>query len=601
MFERMSTRELSHLELLAEVDTLGESLQGWAAESPAWRPARACRALVHRLTERLDALRVRLEAPLLIATLGGTGVGKSALVNALVGAEVVETGKSRPTTGRPMLVCRPDLAPESLGIDPATVEVVHRDLPALANLVVIDCPDPDTTETAGAPGTNLARLRQILPYCDVLLVATTQQKYRSARVAEELAGAAAGARLVFVQTHADSDGDIRDDWRAMLDPRYASGHIFLVDSLAALADAQNGLEPRGEFGALVDLLTRQLAGSAAARIRRANLLDLVDQTLSACSRRMEEGLPDVQKLREAIEEQRSLLGTRLAREMRADLLSSRRQWESRLLGEVLSRWGFSPFALVLRLYHGIGGLVMRGLVLRARTPAQMALWGAVEGVRSWQAFRRRRQAEAAAAQVAAGCWDPAELRSAALVLDGYAAQAGIEQESSTTETVFREADAAATGVAETLAAELQSVLGRAAQRHTGWFTRYRYDALFLVVLVALFFRPAKNFFYDSWLASPPAPLLGVDFYLLSAFWLAVWCGVLLWSFNRRLRRCLAREVGQLAEGWAAPRLAGGIFARLEAPCGRIDQYRQELARLRQHVATLRHRVAQPDELLGYQR
>jgi hypothetical protein len=407
--------------------------------------------------------------------------------------------------------------------------------------------------------------------------------------------------LVFVQTHADSDEDIRDDWRAMLDPAYTAGHIFLVDSLSALADAQNGLEPRGEFSALVDLLTRHLAGSAAARIRRANLLDLVDQTLAACSRRMEEGLPAVRQLEEAILQQRSRLAARLAQEMRSDLLSSRRQWESRLLGEILSRWGFSPFALILRLYHGIGGLVVRGLMLRARTPAQIALWGAVEGVRSWQAFRRRRQAETGVAQAAAGCWDPAELRSAALVIDGYAAEAGIEREGSTTDTVFQEAAAAADGVAQTLATELQSVLSRAAQRHTGWFTRIRYDALFLVALVALFLRPAKNFFYDSWLASPAAPLLGVDFYLLSAFWLAVWCGVLLWSFNSRLRRSLAREIGGLAEGWATPRLAGGIFTRLEAQCGRIGQYRQELARLQQHVAALRRRVAQPDDSLGHPR
>ena len=64
---------------------------------------------------------------------------------------------------------------------------------------------------------NLARLRAILPHCDVLLVTATQQKYRSARVADELAAAARGAHLVFVQTHADLDADIRDDWRRVLE------------------------------------------------------------------------------------------------------------------------------------------------------------------------------------------------------------------------------------------------------------------------------------------------------------------------------------------------------------------------------------------------
>ena len=145
-----------------------------------------------------------------------------------------------------------------LSIEPQSVELLHRDLPILRDLVLIDCPDPDTTEeetedngamptlavgmkeagenaehahdkrghgtqhgrqprkSTETNGSNLARLRKILPHCDVLLVATTQQKYRSARVAEELAAAAAGAKLVFVQTHADCDDDIRADWHRLL-------------------------------------------------------------------------------------------------------------------------------------------------------------------------------------------------------------------------------------------------------------------------------------------------------------------------------------------------------------------------------------------------
>ena len=108
--------------------------------------------------------------------------------------------------------------------------------------MLVDCPDPDTTEveergrrerpetqteTYPPPlsplpsplSSNLARLRAILPHCDVLLVTATQQKYRSARVADELAAAARGARLVFVQTHADLDDDIREDWRAVLESK----------------------------------------------------------------------------------------------------------------------------------------------------------------------------------------------------------------------------------------------------------------------------------------------------------------------------------------------------------------------------------------------
>jgi energy-coupling factor transporter ATP-binding protein EcfA2 len=269
--------ELSHLELLAEVDALVAELRLWAEHAPDWPPARACQALVRRLAERADTLRVRLEAPLIVATLGGTGTGKSTLVNALVGAEVTSAGHLRPTTRQPVLICSPRITPQALGIDPDSVQLVQRDLPALRDIVLLDCPDPDTTESIDGDGTNLARLRALLPHCDVLLVTSTQQKYRSARVASELAAAAHGARLVFVQTHADRDDDVREDWRRALAEEYAVGEVFLVDSLAALADAQTGQPPRGDFARLVDLLTRQLAGTAGRRIRRANFLDLADE------------------------------------------------------------------------------------------------------------------------------------------------------------------------------------------------------------------------------------------------------------------------------------------------------------------------------------
>src|SRR5690606_14378796 len=135
-----------------------------------------------------------------------------------------------------------------------------------------DCPDPDTNE-AETPASNLERLHHLLPHCDVLIYVSTQQKYRSARVTEELAEAATGCRLVFVQTHADVDSDIRQDWRKQLDQNYNVPDVFFVDSLKALREQQAGQFPSGDFGRLIDLLTTQLAASERVRIRRANLID----------------------------------------------------------------------------------------------------------------------------------------------------------------------------------------------------------------------------------------------------------------------------------------------------------------------------------------
>ena len=283
-----------------------------------------------------------------------------------------------------------------------------------------------------------------------------------------------------------------------LEPRYQAGHIFFVDSVAALADAQQGRAPQGEFAALADLLTRQFAGAAAARIRRANFLDLAAQALESCRRRLDEAMPAIENLRTAIDQQRGELSSALAGQIRGELLSARRPWENRLLGQVTSRWGFSPFSLVLRLYQGIGGLASGALLYRARTPAQLALWGVVEGARTWQKHRRNRQLQQQPGEMAAGGFDATQLRRAAVVLEGYAAEAGMPKASASVATLEAEADAASLNFAARLSQDLDALIARQAQRHTGWFTRWRYEILLLAMLGFLLFRLGKNFFYDSW-------------------------------------------------------------------------------------------------------
>ena len=646
----MSQSELAHLELLAEVDTLAERLGRWNGDAPDWRPAEKCKALIRRLVERVDSLRVRIDSPLVVATLGGSGVGKSALLNALLGDSLLRTGRSRPTTTRPTLICRPNLKPEMLGIDPATVELVHSDRPALRDLVLIDCPDPDTSEdnieqsdvargdsshsgatagssssegdiprvnTAGqassgalikhAAGGNLDRLRAILPQCDVLLVVATQQKYRSARVADELAAAARGARIVFVQTHADQDDDIRDDWRQVMEAEYAScsqavetqldrspycRHIYFIDSISSLNDAGAGRQPRGEFAELLDLLTRDMAGAAANRIRRANFLDLTAETLNFCRLRIEDSLPSVHDAQEAIDEQRVAFAQHIAERMQTELLSDRRQWENRLLGQAASRWGLSPFSLVLRLYQGLGGLISGGLLYRARSPAQLALWGAMEGTRTWRRWRGKRRAGQGADRAASDAWDSAELHKAAIIIDGYVAEAGLNRRASRTETIAAEAESAAAVFVGRASSDLESLIARLARRHTGWFTRWRYEIFLMAMLGLILYRLGKNFFYDSWLAASPQQVFGLDFYLSAGFWLVAWCLLLLWGFCSRLRRGLRAAVAGLTSEWQSPSSAAGLFATVEDECTEVDRYYQELEAMEAEVDRLRLNVRQ---------
>jgi hypothetical protein len=597
----MPSADLAQLELLAEMDALAARLDRWATSAPDWQPAETCRAMVKRLNERVEGMRIRWDAPLVVATLGGSGSGKSALINALLGKEIVRTGKQRPTTMRPTLICRSDITPEMLSIDPESVEVLHRELPILRDLVLLDCPDPDTTEeettNPSSKGrgekddSNLARLRKILPHCDVLLVATTQQKYRSARVAEELATAAPGAKLVFVQTHADCEDDIRADWHRLLADRHEIGHIFLIDSLAALNDTKQDLQPRGEFAGLVDLLRRQLAGAAATRIRRANFLDLLSETLASCRRRLDESMPAVDEVPNAIADERGKLSALLARQMSAELLSSRRPWENRLLQQTTARWGLSPFSLVLRIYQGFGTLAIGTLFFRARTPAQMALWGSIEGVRALKKRSKEKEVDRNLDRLAAGCWDDEEIRRAAMILEGYAGEAGLNRQTISPETVRTEAERAGSTFIGRASTELESLVAKLAARHTGWFTRWMYEFFFLSMLGWLLYRLGKNFFYDSYLAPNPTPVHGLEFYLAAGFWLVLWCLLLLWMFTARLRRGLRRELDHLAETWRNPTTAAELFTHLDATCRRIHQFRGDLEILQQEVSTLQKQMA----------
>jgi hypothetical protein len=320
-------------------------------------------------------------------------------------------------------------------------------------------------------------------------------------------------------------------------------------------------------------------------------LDLVADTLGSCRIRIDEALPRIQDVRTAVDEQRGLLARHLAGEMRTELLANRRQWENRLLAQTASRWGFSPFALVLRVYQGIGGLLAGALLYRARTPAQMALLGAMEGVHAWRRHLKNRQADQGIDRTASGAWDSAELRKAALIVEGYVSEAGLERRAAQWETVSAEAESAAKGFVMRVSADLESLVARLAKRHTGWCTRWRYELMLALMLGLLLYRLGKNFFYDSWLSDHHQPVFGLDVYVSSGLWLVLWCLILLWSFCSRLRGGLRDAIGQLAAGWQDGALAAGIFTRVENDCRSADHFRQELDAMQREVHALQRQIA----------
>ena len=604
------TPELEHLTILAEIDDLVLRVRRWLDHSPAWDPAHKARSVVRKIVERVSTLRIRLESPIVVATFGGTGTGKSTLVNALVGQEVSQSGRQRPTTTMPILLVHPDFETNALGLDLSQFQVKKIDTPMLRDLVIIDCPDPDTSEGADS-GSNLARLRAILPHCDVLLYVSTQQKYRSARISEELADAAAGCRLVFVQTHADQDSDIRDDWKQNLAPAYQVPDMFFVDSRRAMCEQAQGQRSSGDFGRLIDLLTNQLGASRRVAIRRANLIDLLEEALTLCRLDYDKRLKDVRSLQDILEQQRTKLRDSLTTQLRDELLLNRNLWERRLLAAVTDIWGFSPFSSVLRFYNGLGAFIASFSFFRARSSAQMALIGAMQGARWVKSKVEENDADSTLERLASFGIADQHLQEARMVVSGYVHSAGIQTEDFSDRRDLSQLRRRAAQVEGQFLGDarraIDQLIDELAEQHCTKLIQYRYEGLFLLYVAFLIGRVGYNFFWSSFLApilgarSEAEPLLAVDFYIPAVLFLVLWSGLLVMIFIWNLRQGLSERIHQLAQSMVETRISEGLFPALEAACHEIAQEDRSLTELLEQTSRFRRHLAESTAFLGSQR
>jgi len=565
---------------------LGKQIQDWIDTAPSWEAATLCRDRIERFQERAKLSPKSIHVPLVVALLGGTGTGKSSLLNALLGEKVVTEGKDRPTTNEPVLVCHTN-ADASLF---SHFRTCRRNNPHLEQMMVFDCPDPDTTDSTEAsdPDSNLDKLRHALPFCDLLLVTATQQKYRSRRVLDELAAAAPGARLVFVQTHADRDIDIREDWQKTLEGDYETGQMFFVSSVKSDDETDSLQELR-------QLLTCDLNEVAAIRIRQANYFGLAEEAVTDCQRIIENDWQPVCKLRERISEERQRFGKRTADKIRSELIRDRRSWESKILGRVSAQWGYSPFSLLLRIYQGLGTILSGALLTRVRSPIQLALWGSFEGVRRL----RNRRAKQDTVLPEFSIEESNQLKESALILTGFATDAHIPASHCQPSVVQSESKQANAVLLEEVSAELETITDRLAHRYQRLWFRCVYEVLISVMLFVLLFRLAKNFFVDfMWYNER---LLGIDYYFISLFWLILWCALLLFFFTLTLRKGIEHLIRKTSKNWYRLPALERLFASLETETTRILAFRDELETLKGLIDRINQQAEKLDKRLGKKR
>ena len=650
---------------------IGDRLAQWGNKAPDWDPAQRCLRRTDDFTRRMSDKRRRLGMPIIVAMLGGTGTGKSTLVNALLGKQVVQSGNVRPTTNQPTLICRPNLRPGDWGIDTNAIQVVPCDSPALDRLVLLDCPDPDTTEREPYHGdpqkreqqygdpqkreqrycdpqkreqpccdpqkeepdlaSNLAKLRHAVPYCDVLLVTATQQKYRDHHVLDELALAAPGARLIFVQTHADRDDDIRSDWAAVLEnrgtgrsqaasygshcslPGYETGKIYFVDSLAAFAGQERGEVPTGDFAELYSLLTAELSEETAIRIREANYVDRAEMVITQCREDLCQHWPVIEKLDGEVQSERRKLGEKLSEKMRQELRQDRRLWESQLISETSSRWWFSPFSIVLRLYLMLCDIAGFLATFRNRSVMGLAMGKAADVVLPARRVMPTSLSsphdtpdmpDHLSASMHYGgplahinglvCWDLIELQKSALSLPGFLSQANLPEELCSKETIVREANDAGRYFIAGLSGKVHEVCGKLARRSLTQWLRIVFEVILTVFLIAALYHPAKAFFSVSSGVFP----YGFAYYLTAFLFGTVICLILLTVFLHLLRRGLDDQIRATVDELVREFVTESLFVDVRRQIRLLERFRDELDIIAAETQVLHETAGKLDSRLG---
>jgi hypothetical protein len=162
------------------------------------------------------------EQPLLVVMLmGGTGVGKSTLMNALAGGAVAQASFQRPTTRDPVVYYHDSIKTDKFNPLLRTMRLAQHDRPALKQKVIVDLPDLDSNVIA-----HREIARQLLGVADVVLSVGSQEKYHDQIVWDEFLKQRKRRAFAFVMNkwdrclHAGAAGkrpdeDLEDDLKGL--------------------------------------------------------------------------------------------------------------------------------------------------------------------------------------------------------------------------------------------------------------------------------------------------------------------------------------------------------------------------------------------------
>ena len=163
--------------MVYECSNLIAQAQEWGKQvlQDGWIGEQHYQALQDFDTRSPDSLFTTGVRPLVVAFFGGTGVGKSTLINRLAGKAIARTGVERPTSREVTLYHHHSVPlqelPDDLPID--RIKLAQHDDDRNRNIIWIDMPDMDSIERQ-----NKQLVLQWLPHIDVLIYVVSPERYR---------------------------------------------------------------------------------------------------------------------------------------------------------------------------------------------------------------------------------------------------------------------------------------------------------------------------------------------------------------------------------------------------------------------------------------